>query len=47
MAVHINLYPPILDTYSPAFTVDSLTESKNICKIYFSLSKYNDLSMIK
>lgn len=47
MAVHINLYPPILDTYSPAFIVDSLTESKNICKIYFSLSQYNDLSMIK
>lgn len=37
----INLYPPIVDTYMPAFLY---TES---CKIYFSLSPYNSFNDIK
>lgn len=36
-----NLYPPIIDTYMPAFI-----RSQN-CKVYFSLSSYNNLSDIK
>lgn len=35
-----NLYPPIIDTYMPAFV---RTQS---CKIYFSLSSYNDIDDI-
>lgn len=37
----MNLYPPIVDTYMPAFLY---TES---CKIYFSLSPYNNFNDIK
>lgn len=37
----MNLYPPIVDTYMPAFLY---TES---CKIYFSLSPYNSFNDIK
>ena len=33
------LYPPIIDTYMPAFTGNS-------CKVYFSLSSYNSLNEI-
>ena len=36
----MNLYPPIVDTYMPAFLY---TES---CKIYFSLSPYNSFNDI-
>lgn len=41
MAININLYPPIINTYNPAFLIDSTDESKNICRIYFALSSYN------
>jgi hypothetical protein len=44
MAILSNLYPPIVDTYMPAFVVNEL---KGTCKIYFSLSKYNTASDIK
>ena len=37
----MNLYPPIIDTYMPAFLYN---ES---CKIYFSLSPYNNFKDIK
>lgn len=47
MAININLYPPIVNTYIPAFLVDSADEDKNICRIYFSLSSYNILEDIK
>ena len=47
MAININLYPPIVNTYIPAFLVDSTDEDKNICRIYFSLSSYNILEDIK
>ena len=30
-----NLYPPIIDTYMPAFIRD------NTCKVYFSISNFN------
>ena len=47
MAATINLYPPILDTYMPAFLINSSTASKNICRVYFSLSQFNTTSQIK
>ena len=34
-----NLYPPIVDTYMPAFTIDE--EGKGTCRVYFALSPYN------
>ena len=40
MAININLYPPIVNTYIPAFLVDSGTD-KDICRIYFTLSQFN------
>ena len=45
MAINTNLYPPIVDTYVPAFLVDSGTD-KDICRIYFTLSKFNTISDI-
>ena len=47
MAATINLYPPIVDTYMPAFLINSATASKNICRVYFSLSQFNTVSQIK
>ena len=47
MAATINLYPSILDTYMPAFLINSPTASKNICRVYFSLSQFNTVSQIK
>ena len=47
MAININLYPPIVNTYAPAFLVDSADEAKNTCRIYFSLSSYNKADDIK
>ena len=41
MAVTTNLYPPIVDTWMPAFLIDSEDPEKNKCKIYFSLSLFN------
>ena len=41
MAININLYPPIVNTYMPAFLTDNEDISKNVCRIYFSLSQYN------
>lgn len=34
------LYPPIVDSYAPAF----IAAEDSICRIYFSLSKFNQLS---
>lgn len=47
MAVNINLYPPVVSTYMPAFLVGSSDNQKNTCKVYFSISLYNSLSDIK
>lgn len=47
MAVTTNLYPPIVETYMPAFLVGSENAEKNICRIYFSLSMFNSLNQIK
>lgn len=47
MAVTTNLYPPIVETYMPAFLVGSEDTEKNICRIYFSLSMFNSLNQIK
>ena len=47
MAVNINLYPPVVDTYMPAFLVGSSDIQKNICRVYFSISLYNSLNDIK
>ena len=38
-----NLYPPIIDTYMPAFVATTINEA---CRIYFALSDYNSLSDI-
>lgn len=45
MAININLYPPIVDTYVPAFLADSGTD-KDICRIYFTLSQFNTMTDI-
>lgn len=45
MAININLYPPIVDTYVPSFLVDSGTD-KDICRIYFTLSQFNTMEDI-
>ena len=47
MAVNINLYPPVMDTYTPAFLVGSSDIQKNTCRVYFSISLYNSLNDIK
>lgn len=44
MANLSSLYPPIVDTYMPAFVINALGGT---CKIYFSLSKFNTASEIK
>jgi hypothetical protein len=41
MAININLYPPIVNTYMPAFLADNIDITKNVCRIYFTLSQYN------
>lgn len=46
MAVNSNLYPPLLETYSQSFLINSGDASKDTCKIYFSLSQYNSISEI-
>ena len=45
MAININLYPPIVETYAPAFLIGSGTD-KDICRVYFSLSMFNSLEEI-
>ena len=47
MAVNINLYPPVVETYMPAFLIGSSDIQKNTCKVYFSISLYNSLKDIK
>lgn len=47
MAVNINLYPPVVETYIPAFLIGSSDIQKNTCRVYFSISLYNSLSDIK
>ncbi len=44
MAATLTLYPPIVDTYMPAFVITRASTDK--CRIYFSLSKYNNSSDI-
>ena len=41
MAININLYPPIVNTYMPAFLVNET------CRIYFSLSQFNTIEDIE
>ena len=43
MAVNNNLYPPIINSYMPAFVIGS----KKSCRIYFSISAYNSIEDIK
>lgn len=38
---YLNLYPPVINTYMPAFI------NTGNCKVYFSLSSYNNFSDIK
>lgn len=46
MAVTNNLFPPTIETYMPAFLLDSGNPTKDICKIYFSISAYNTINEI-
>ena len=41
------LYPPIIDTYMPAFVITPGAIGVNSCKVYFSLSQYNSPADIK
>lgn len=43
----ITLYPPIVETYMPAFVIDKEGYTKNFFRIYFKLSLYNDISDIE
>ena len=45
MAVVSNIYPPIIDTYMPAFVIKE--EGISNCRIYFSLSLFNTLNQYK
>lgn len=47
MAILNNLYPPIMNTYAPAFLIDSNSAAANTCKVYFSFSAYNTIADIK
>jgi len=47
MAVNINLFPAVIQTYMPAFLIGSSDEQKNTCRVYFSISLYNNLEDIK
>lgn len=40
MAVEVNLYPPLINSYMPAFI------HTTACKVYFSLSDFNDIEDI-
>ena len=46
MATLNALYPPVVDTYMPAFLIDSGNTDKDTCKVYFSISSYNSISDI-
>ena len=45
MAVVSNIYPPIVDTYMPAFVIKE--EGTSSCRVYFSLSLFNTLEQYK
>ena len=47
MAVNNNLFPPVCDTYMPAFLINSGNTLKDTCRVYFSISLYNSFSDIK
>ena len=47
MATNNTLFPPVVETYSPAFLINSGDLQKDICKVYFSLSLYNSINEIK
>lgn len=46
MAATNALYPAVIETYMPAFLIDSGDAEKDICKVYFSISQYNSFSDI-
>lgn len=41
MAALNALYPAVIETYMPAFLINSGDVEKDTCKVYFSLSQYN------
>ena len=47
MAINNTLFPPVIDTYAPAFLIGSSSIVKNTCKLYFSLSNYNSINEIR
>lgn len=46
MAAINALYPAVIDTYMPAFLINSGDIDKDTCKVYFSLSQYNNFDEI-
>lgn len=46
MAAINALYPAVIETYMPAFLIDSGDIEKDMCKVYFSISQYNSFSDI-
>jgi len=47
MAINNNIFPPAVATYMPAFLVDSTVASENICRVYFSITAYNNIENLK
>lgn len=47
MAITNALYPAVIDTYMPAFLINSGDLEKDTCKVYFSLSQYNSFNEIE
>lgn len=47
MAITNALYPAVIETYMPAFLIDSGDIEKDTCKVYFSLSQYNNFNEIE
>lgn len=47
MATLNALYPAVIETYMPAFLINSGDAEKDTCKVYFSLSQYNSLDEIE
>jgi hypothetical protein len=45
MVNNTNLYPPIVKTYMPAFLTEGAVD-ETTCRIYFSLSSYNNSTEI-
>ena len=43
----MKLFPPIIDTFLPAFAISTVETEPTVCKIPFSISDYNNRNNIK